>query len=100
MPSTALTENATGFLVNKAGQDCLHPAISVVITLYNYSSFIKGCLDSVRASQTEGLPGGFEVVVVDDASTDSSARVVEEYMATHDLPIYLIKKPANSGLSD
>ena len=100
MPGAALSVNASGFLTNPAARDCLHPAVSVVITLYNYSAYIRGCLDSVRASQTESLPGGFEVVVVDDASTDSSVRVVEEYMAAHPLPICLVKKPLNSGLSD
>jgi glycosyltransferase involved in cell wall biosynthesis len=54
----------------------------------------------VRASRTDGLPGGFDVLVVDDCSTDASVKVVEKYMATHDLPLCLIKKPLNSGLSD
>jgi glycosyltransferase involved in cell wall biosynthesis len=74
--------------------------VSVLITLYNYSAYIAGCLDSVRASQTEAMPGGFEVVVVDDGSTDDSVKVVEKYMATHPLPICLVKKTGNTGLSD
>ena len=100
MPSGALSVNASGFLTNRASRDCLHPAVSVVITLYNYASYISGCLDSVQASRTEGLQGGFEVIVVDDASTDSSVRVVEEYMADHPLPVCLVKKTLNSGVSD
>jgi glycosyltransferase involved in cell wall biosynthesis len=72
----------------------------VVISLYNYADYIRGCLDSVQASHTQGLPGGFEVVIVDDASTDTSVRVVEEYMAAHPLPICLVKRPVNSGLAD
>lgn len=85
---------------NQASRDCVQPAVSVVITLYNYSAYIQGCLDSVRASKTDGLPGGFEVVVVDDGSTDSSVKLVEAYMAVHALPICLVKKLVNSGLAD
>ena len=87
-------------VANEAFKNYPEPAVTVLISLYNYSAYIDGCLDSVRASRTDGLPGGFEVVVVDDCSTDASAKVVEQYMATHDLPLCLIKKPLNSGLSD
>jgi len=100
MEITTSTISAGELLANVASRNCRQPAVSVVITLFNYSQFIGGCLDSVRASQTEGLPGGFEVVVVDDGSTDASAKVVEKYMAAHALPICLVKKPANSGLAD
>lgn len=85
---------------NEASRACERPAVSVVISLFNYSAYIRHCLDSVRASQVEGMPGGFEVVVVDDGSTDSSAAVVEEYMRGNSLPICLVKKKANTGLAD
>ncbi len=77
---------------------CKQPTVSVVISLFNYSAYIRGCLDSVKASQD--VPGGFEVVVVDDCSTDSSVVVVEEYMRSSAMPICLVKKRANSGLAD
>lgn len=94
------TDDAWEEVVNPAGHACREPAVSVIISLYNYSAYITGCLDSVRASKTEGLAGGFEVVVVDDASTDDSARVVEEYLKAHSMPVTLIKKYANTGVSD
>ncbi len=100
MGNQGLIINSWNLTRNQAGRDCHQPAVSVLISLYNYAGFIKGCLDSVWASKTDGLPGGFEVVVVDDASTDASAKVVEEYMAAHDLPVCLVKKLANSGLTD
>lgn len=92
--------NSWEVVTNQASRDCTQPAVSVVISLYNYSAYIQGCLESVRASQTDGMPGGFEVVVVDDCSTDASTKVVEEYLATHALPVCLVKKLANSGLAD
>jgi len=85
---------------NEAHRQCPAPAVSVVVTLYNYDAYIEGCLASVQASQTGGLPGGFEVIVVDDASTDSSVDVVADYLATSPLPLCLVKKKMNTGVAD
>lgn len=85
---------------NEASRNCSTPEVTVLVTLYNYSSYIEACLDSVRASHAEGLPGGFEVVVVDDASTDTSVALVEKYLQTHSMPVCLIKKPVNTGVAD
>ena len=87
-------------LRNEAARNGTTPAVSVVVSLYNYSAYITGCLDSVRASKTDGLPGGFEVVVVDDCSKDNSTALVEEYLNRYPLPLTLVKKQKNSGVSD
>jgi glycosyltransferase involved in cell wall biosynthesis len=100
MNHPAITNASWDMVANEASLACDHPAVSVVITLFNYSAYIRNCLDSVRASKVEGLPGGFEVVVVDDGSTDSSVPVVEEYLRASPLPIRLAKKKANTGLAD
>ncbi len=85
---------------NRAYQDCEKPCITVVITLFNYSKYIKECLDSVANSDIESLPANIEVLVVDDCSTDNSATIVEDYLEKSDLPICLIKKWFNTGLAD
>jgi glycosyltransferase involved in cell wall biosynthesis len=100
MKSPPLSIKGCEVITNETIENCPNPAVTVLISLYNYSAYIEGCLESVRASRTEGLPGGFEVMVVDDGSTDESVKVVENYMAKHALPLYLIKKPVNSGLAD
>ena len=87
-------------VTNAASRACPQPSVSVLITLYNYSAYIGACLDSVLATRMEEFPGGFEVVVVDDCSTDSSVSVVEAYMQTSPMPICLVKKSANCGLAD
>ena len=37
------------------------PAISVIVTLYNYSDYIGECLKSLEDSHTTAIPGGIEV---------------------------------------
>ena len=49
--------------------------MSVVIPLYNKAKYIKRALDSVLAQSYQD----FEVIVVNDGSTDGSEKVVEQY---------------------
>lgn len=65
--------------------------ISVVIPLYNKASYIRRAILSVLAQTFQD----FEIVVVDDGSTDSSASIVEEI---EDSRIRLFKKE-NGGVS-
>jgi glycosyltransferase involved in cell wall biosynthesis len=74
------------------------PALSVVITVYQYARYLDGCVESVLRS--DPVPGGMEIVVVDDASTDGSSEAVESVMARAEVPIRLVKKTLNTGLAD
>ena len=51
------------------------PAISVIIPLYNAARYVADCLNSLFAQTFTD----FEVIVVDDCSTDSSCAIVESY---------------------
>lgn len=56
-------------------------SLSVVIPLYNCQRFVKQCLDSVYA---QGMDEGyFEVIIVDDGSSDASPTIVSDYAARH-----------------
>ncbi|MGE4569083.1 MAG: glycosyltransferase family 2 protein, partial [Bacteroidales bacterium] len=52
------------------------PLISIVIPLYNAASFIAECLDTVL-KQTYS---SYEVIMINDASTDQSAEVIARYL--------------------
>lgn len=55
------------------------PLVSAIIATHNYGHFLSRALDSILAQ--EGLHEHFEVeiIVVDDASTDGTAEVVQLY---------------------
>jgi len=67
------------------------PFISVIIPLYNKEKFVKRSLDSVLSQSYDN----FEVLVVNDGSTDGSREVV---FAVDDPRIRLIDQP-NGGVS-
>lgn len=51
------------------------PEISVIIPVYNVEKYLPECLDSVLAQTFSN----FEVICVDDGSTDNSAKILERY---------------------
>lgn len=51
------------------------PRISVLVNNFNYALYLTACIDSVLA---QDYPD-FEVIVVDDGSTDTSAAIIESY---------------------
>lgn len=68
--------------------------ISVVIPLYNGSDHIQKCIEEL---DKQDCLFQFEVFIVDDASTDSSANIVEQQIKglTHQEYFKLIRSPHN-----
>lgn len=58
--------------------------ISVCMPMYNASRYLRECIDSILAQTFTD----FELLIVDDGSTDESVEIVESY---HDPRIRLIK---------
>jgi glycosyltransferase involved in cell wall biosynthesis len=55
------------------------PRLTVVVPNYNHAAFLPTCLDAVLNQSAQP----FEVIVIDDASTDNSLAVIEEFAARH-----------------
>jgi len=69
------------------------PLISVIVPVYNAEHFLKRCVDSIRSQTYKN----FEIILIDDGSTDSSGMLCDNYQAL-DSRIRVIHKP-NGGLS-
>nr|WP_267902102.1 glycosyltransferase family 2 protein [Helicobacter macacae] len=61
--------------------------------MYNVETYLKECLDSIQAQTYEN----FIAIMVDDCSTDSSAKIAGQY-AKNDKRFILVKKQVNEGL--
>ena len=69
------------------------PKISVIIPLYNAEKFIRECLISVLASKFKD----YEVIVVDDCSTDNSLAEVKKFLPHFDGRLKIFSTEKNSG---
>ncbi len=52
------------------------PLVSIRCTVFNHEHYLRQCLDGFIMQKTNFR---FEVIVHDDASTDGSAKIIEEY---------------------
>ena len=69
------------------------PAVSVIVPVYNSASTLERCLESLLAQSFTD----FEIILVDDGSTDGSADICAGY-SRHDSRIKVISQP-NRGVS-
>lgn len=68
--------------------------LSIIIPVYNVEKYIKRCLDSILCQETEN----YEVILVDDGSTDSSGIICDSYAKCRKNVVCIHK--TNGGLSD
>ena len=53
----------------------MNPEISIIVPVYNVEKYLKRCIDSIlNQSFTD-----FELILVDDGSTDNSGKIIDEY---------------------
>ena len=51
------------------------PKVSVIVPSYNHARFLRQRIDTVLAQSMQD----FELILLDDCSTDDSQRIVEDY---------------------
>ena len=77
------------------------PLVSVIVPIYNVERYLRQCLESIEAQTL----GDIEVLCIDDGSTDSSPRIVNEFAARDGRFVAVHKenggygKGINTGLS-
>lgn len=70
------------------------PLVSVIVAVYQSEKFLRRCVDSILNQSLQDI----EVLLVDDGSSDKSAKICKEYVQK-DLRIrFFLKK--HSGVSD
>ena len=68
--------------------------ISVIMSVYNDSKYLKDSIDSILNQTFKE----FELIIVDDCSTDNSLEIIKEY-ALKDNRVKIIENNKNLGLA-
>lgn len=69
------------------------PVVSIIVPIYNSEAFLASCIDSILAQDYKN----FEVILVNDGSTDCSDEICKKYLAKDDRVKYYVKE--NGGVS-
>jgi glycosyltransferase involved in cell wall biosynthesis len=74
--------------------------LTVLVTCYNEEKYIVGSLEAVVSAAKEvGI--SYEIIVIDDCSTDGSVARVQEYLRQHpEYPIALHRNEVNRGFAN
>jgi len=69
------------------------PLVSIITLSYNHENYIAECIESVLCQTYEN----WEMIILDDASTDRTPFIIEEY-AKKDKRIKFIRNEKNTGM--
>ena len=70
--------------------------LSLIVPIYNVEKYLRKCVDSLLLQDMQ--QDSYEIILVDDGSTDESGRIADEYAASYH-NIHVIHQP-NAGLSE
>ena len=70
--------------------------VSVIMTCYNQENYIKKAIDSVLS---QNVDFGYEIIISDDCSKDSTPEILKVYQAQHPDKIRLVLRDKNVGIS-
>ena len=69
------------------------PKISVIVPVYNVEKYVGACFDSLLSQTSDD----FEIIAVDDGSTDKSGEICDEYAVKNPAKITVVHQE-NKGL--
>ena len=67
--------------------------LTVVIPVYNVEKYLKRCIESILIQEWKN----YDILLVDDGSTDNSPQICDDYAKAYDFISVIHKK--NGGLS-
>lgn len=71
------------------------PLVSVIVPVYNHENYIKQCLTSIVDSGY----GSYEIVIIDDGSTDNSVAVIKKWIESNPNVQVTFTSRSNKGVS-
>ena len=69
------------------------PKFSIIVPVYNVESYLAKCLDSILCQSYKD----YEIIAINDGSTDNSSKILKEYVDKYDNIIVINQE--NQGLS-
>lgn len=91
--NTNTTDGATTSVADaSATPDETQPLVSIIVPVYNAADYLDRCINSILGQSHSNL----EVILIDDGSTDGSAKICDEY-ADLDSRVTVIHQ-ANGGI--
>lgn len=69
--------------------------VSIVVPIYNVEKYLPRCINSLINQTLQEI----EIILVNDGSTDNSAKIAKEYLTKYESKIKYVEKE-NGGLSD
>lgn len=72
-----------------------NPKVSIIVPIYNAEVYLKRCLDSI----TEQSYSDYEVILVDDGSTDLSAEICNSYIERDNRFTYFFQDNAGPDMA-
>lgn len=91
----ASAHNATMRVSPRLMTDLDKPWLSVLIPVYNVEAYLQACVHSVLAQAVAGV----EVLLLDDAATDTSPALIRTIAAQNSGVVRVIAHPHNRGLA-
>lgn len=74
----------------------MHKLVSIIVPMYNAEKYVGRCLRSLSSQNFHSYD--YEVIIVDDGSTDNSVQIASQFISPTTDKIKLIKQPLNKGL--
>jgi len=69
----------------------MHPIVSVILPVYNGSKYLRQSIDSILCQSLQN----FELIILNDGSTDDSKKIIDEYRDSRIIKV----EHANMGLA-
>lgn len=70
------------------------PLVSIIVPAYNHESYVESCLASILSQDYSN----FEVIVIDDGSSDETPEIISQYVQK-DSRVTFIRNESNIGLT-